>query len=160
MAVNVNPPPQIRLPPELAKDKDTRVFFQQLDRMLLQLWKRTGGADDLIDESEQILTSTGSRVSRNAAKIDSLEFIRFNVVEITEDYTALPFEIVICNNLSPITVTLDANAIKNDQIHVKRKPSAAEVTVSGSIDGDTGRIINVANWSDFYVFGETEWAVI
>lgn len=51
MAVNVNPPPQIGLPPELVKDKATRTYFQHLERMLLQLWKRTGGSDDLIDQA-------------------------------------------------------------------------------------------------------------
>jgi hypothetical protein len=113
-----------------------------------------------VENNEQVLTSTGSRVSRNAARIDGLEFIRFRVVEVTADYTASPFEIVICNNVVPITITLEPNAVIEDQIHVKRKQSAAQVTVSGTIDGDTGRIINVQNWSDFYVFGATEWAVI
>lgn len=160
MAINVNPPPQIKLPPELAKDAATRTYFQHLDRMLLQLWKRTGGSEDLIDESEQVLTSTGSRVSRNSAKIDALEDLRFRVVEVTADYSAAPFEIVICNNIVPITVTLEPNAVIDDKIHVKRKPAAALVTVSGAIDGEIERTINVPNWSDFYAFGETEWTVI
>jgi len=159
--VDVNRPPEIQLPKELA-DLGISVinFFEELSRYNLQMFTRTGGAEDFIDDSNQNITSTGSRVSRNAAKIDALEFIKFRVVEVTADYTAAPFEIVICNNVVPIIVTLEPNAILDDQIHVKRKPLAAEVTVTAPIDNDDGRIINVANHSDFYVFGETEWAVI
>lgn len=121
---------------------------------------QTNTSSENIEGAEQALTSTGSRVSRNAARIDGLEFIRFRVVEVTADYTAAPFEIVICNNTVPITITLEPNAVMEDQIHVKRKQSAARVIVSGAIDGEIERTINIKNWSDFYVFGKTEWAVI
>lgn len=161
MAVKVNRPPEIQLPEELKKLGLSVInYFEELGRYNLQMFTRTGGSRDFIDDAEQALTSTGSRVSRNAARIDGLEFIRFRIVEVTEDYTASPFEIVICNNVIPITVTLEPNAVDEDQIHVKRKPLAAEVTVSGSIDGETERTINVPNWSDFYVFSNLEWAVI
>lgn len=161
MVNKVNPPPQIILPKALS-DLGMEVinYFQQQARFDLQLWTRTGGSTDIIDDAEQNLTSANSRVSRNAARIDGLEFIRFRVVEVTADYTAAPFEIVICSNVVPIKVTLEPNAILDDQIHVKRKPKAAKVTVLGSIDGETSRIINIKNWSDFYVFGLTEYAVI
>jgi hypothetical protein len=129
-------------------------------RWMESLNSQTNTLSEETESNEQVLTSTGSRVSRNAARIDGLEFIRFRVVEITADYTAAPFEIVICNNVVPITITLEPNAVIEDQIHVKRKQTAAEVTVSGAIDGEIERTINVQNWSDFYVFGETEWAVI
>jgi len=158
----VNPPPQIILPKELSDlGIDVINYFQQQARFDLQLWTRTGGSDDLVDEAGQNITSTSSRVSRNAAKIDALEFIRFRVVpNVTADYTAAPFEIVECNNTVPITITLEPNAILDDQIHVKRKQDSAKITVVGPIDGDLSRVINIKKWSDFYVFGSTEWMVI
>lgn len=161
MGQEVNPPPQILLPKALV-DMGIEVidYFQQQARFDLQIWNRTGAGQDFIDDADQSITSSSSRVSRNSAKIDALEFIRFRVVEVTEDYTAAPFEIVICSNIIPITVTLETNAIFDDQIHVKRKPNAAKVTTLGAIDGETSRVINIKNWSDFYVFGSTEWAVI
>ena len=160
MASNVNPPPQIRLPKAFQQDNEIQTYFRHIDRVMLQLWKRTGGADDLIDEAAQNITSSSSRVSRNAAKIDALEFIRFTVVSVTQDYTAKPFEIVICYNTIPITITLEPNAVSDDQIHVKRKSSASQVTVSGSVDGATSRVMNIKNWSELYVFDGLEWAVI
>jgi hypothetical protein len=161
MIVKVNRPPEIELPEELKKLGISVInYFEELNRYNLQMFTRTGGASDFIDEAEQNLTSTGSRVSRNAARIDGLEFIRFRVVEVVADYQAAPFEMVICNNVVPITILLEPNALIEDQIHVKRKQDAAKVTVSGNIDGKTSRVINIKNWSDFYVFGETEWAVI
>jgi len=129
-------------------------------RWMESLNSQTNTLSEETESNEQILTSTGSRVSRNAARIDGLEFIRFRVVEVTANYTAAPFEIVICSNTIPITITLEPNAVIEDQIHVKRKQAAAKVTVAGTIDGKSSRIINVQNWSDFYVFGATEWAVI
>jgi len=160
MAISVNPPPQPRYPPKIANNEPVREYFDNLNRVILQLWRRTGGGEDAVDSTEQSLTSTSSRVSRNAARIDALEFIRFRVVNVTSDYTAAPFEIVVCNNTTPITVTLPTDALLDDQIHVKRKQDAAKVTVSGSIDGKTSRVINIKNWSDFYVFDGSEYAVI
>lgn len=160
MAINVNPPAQIKMPNEFAADPVMRSFFQQINDVLVQMWRRTGGGEDKIENTEQVLTGTNSRVAKNAARIDALEFIKFTVVVVTGDYTANPFEIVICNNTSPITVTLPTDALFDDQIHVKRKPDAARVTVSGTIDGKASRVINRRNWSDFYVFDGTEYSVI
>lgn len=150
----------IQWPQQWVEDPEIGPVVNYLNKFLHDLFLRTGGGSDLIEEADEKITANNSRVSRNAARIDSLEFVRFRVVEVTADYTAQPFEIVICNNVVPITITLDTSSILDDQIHVKRKPTAAEVNVVGAIDGGTERTINIPNWSDYYVFGETEWAVI
>ena len=53
MSVSVNPPPQLKLPQSFAKEREIVTYFRHLDRMLLQLWTRTGGAIDLIGESTE-----------------------------------------------------------------------------------------------------------
>jgi len=150
----------IQWPQKWVEDPEISPVVNYLNIFLHDLWVRSGGGEDLIESAEQAITSSNSRVSRNGAKIDSLEDIRFRVVPVTSDYTASPFEIVECNNTSPITITLEPNALIEDQIYVKRKQNSAKVTVIGPIDGDTSRVINIKKWADFYVFGATEWMVI
>lgn len=120
---DVNPPPQIVLPPELAKDAQTRAYFQQLDRFLLQLWFRTGGADDLLDdlvnESNGADLNAAYNIGQLQALKDRIELLegdltpaidlspKFNSVRKTTDYTLTDWEDVsACGN---ITLTLPSN---------------------------------------------------
>ena len=48
-STKVNPPPQIVLPEAFKNDIAVVNYFSELDRTLLQLWARTGGATDLVD---------------------------------------------------------------------------------------------------------------
>ncbi len=47
--IPVNPPPAIRLPQAFTKDPELRAYFKNFNHMILQLWKRTGGGEDLVD---------------------------------------------------------------------------------------------------------------
>ena len=158
MAVRVNPPPQTRIPDQFFNDPELRKFFEDWRTILFQLWNRTGGSTDAIDDTEQALTSGSSRQYRNSAKINSLEKLGFDVEIITADFTTSQNQIVICRNTTPITVTLDPNAIEEDIVHIKRMD--AKITVIGAIDGDTNKVINVKYFSQNLVFDGTEWAQI
>lgn len=46
----VNPPPQPKYPPEVQNSRGLRIFFDQIMRIILQLWKRTGGAEDAVNQ--------------------------------------------------------------------------------------------------------------
>lgn len=46
----VNPPPALRLPEFLRQNNEARIYFEQINRILFQLWTRTGGGnDDILD---------------------------------------------------------------------------------------------------------------
>ena len=77
MSVNVNPPPQLRIPQAFLQDREVRTFIEQQNTIIFQLYRRTGGVNDSIDDSQQNITSSSSRVSRNSAKINSLELKEF-----------------------------------------------------------------------------------
>ena len=47
----VNPPPQLRIPPQFLKDKETRKFFEQQNQILFQLFTRTGGSVDFVSNA-------------------------------------------------------------------------------------------------------------
>jgi len=123
--------------------------------MLLQLWRRTGGETDAIDNTISDVTAGGARSARNAAKIHALEKFSFDVEVITTSYTTYKNQIIICDNASSIDVTLDTLAIEGDQVHIKR--NNAEVVVKGTIDGLTDKTINVQYYSMHLVFNGTDW---
>lgn len=155
MSVIVNPPPQLRIPQKFLEDPEIRSFFEKQQTIIFQLWNRTGGSSDSIASTEEGLTSIGSRVARNAARIHALEKIDFDIEIITADFTTERNQIIICNNTSSITVTLDPNAIEEDEVHIKR--AGLPVTVVGSIDGKTQKIINVKYYSMHLVFDGSGW---
>jgi hypothetical protein len=49
MAVNVNPPPQFKLPKKFLEDPEIRGYFKSLDWFLWQMFNRTGGGNDAIE---------------------------------------------------------------------------------------------------------------
>jgi len=155
MSTKVNPPPALRIPDQFFTDPDTRAFFEQQREILFQLWNRTGGSEDSVSSTEEELTSSNSRVSRNAARIHALEKVDFDIEIITADFTTERNQIIICQNTSLITVTLDSNAIEEDEVHIKR--TNAVVNVIGSIDGKTQNIINVRYYSMHLVFDGSGW---
>lgn len=59
MSVKVNPPPQVRIPDQFARDQEVRSFFEQQRTILFQLWQRTGGSrDNVAGRQVIIITST------------------------------------------------------------------------------------------------------
>lgn len=156
--VAVNPPPQLRIPDAFLKDPEVRAYFEQKDIIIFQLWNRSGGDDDSIEDSEQNITSTSSRVSRNAARINSLEIKNFEIINATADLTTDRNQIVICKNTDEINITLDPEALEEDEVHIKRRDKV--VNVIGTIDGVTNKCINIKNYSMHLVFDGSDWSEI
>lgn len=154
----VNPPPMLRVPKAFLADREVRAFIEQQNVIIFQLWSRTGGNTDIVNENQQGITGSSSRVSRNAARINSIELKEFEIVVATASLTAEEFQIILCKNTLPITVTLDPQAIEHDEVHIKRRGESIEVI--GSIDGFTNKTINVLNYSMHLIFDGTDWSEI
>jgi hypothetical protein len=120
-----------------------------------QVTGQTNTSSINIENSERAITSTGSRVSRNAARINSIELKEFEIVTTTNSLTTSEYQIIICKNSQEINVTLDPNALKDDEVHIKRRGAA--VNVVGLIDGFTNKKINVKNYSMHLVFDGADW---
>lgn len=145
----------IQWPRAWTDDPEIGPVVHYLNRFLHDLFIRSGGGDDLIEEAEKLLVGVDSRVSKNTAIIDYLSN-REKIVVTTAGLTAYRFDTIICNNTSSINITLDPNAKKGDVINVKRQN--AEVIVLGDIDGDTDMVINVQYYSAKLVFNGTDWS--
>jgi hypothetical protein len=154
----VNPPPTLRIPQAFLADREIRAFIQQQNQILFQLYNRTGGVNDAIEESQQDITSSSSRVSRNAAKINSLELKDFVLLQTLVSVTTEGNQIIACYNVGDINVTLDPQAIEEDEVHIKRRGDG--INVIGLIDGLADRFINVPNYSMHLFFTGTEWIEI
>lgn len=119
---------------------------------------QTNSSSIVIENTEQSLTSTSSRVSRNAARINSIELKEFEIINTIADLTTEEFQVIICKNTVSINITLDTNAVKDDEVHIKRR--GEEVVVIGSIDGFTNKTINVLNYSMHLIFDGVDWSEI
>lgn len=158
MAIKVNPPPLLTIPRKFLEDREVQTFIEQQNTIIFQLWNRVGGNTDFVEDNQQNITSSSSRVSRNAARINSLELKEFEILTTLIDLTTDRNQIILCKNVTPITITLDPQAVAEDEVHVKRRGDT--VTVIGLIDGSNDQIINVLNWSSHYVFDGTDWSSI
>jgi len=65
MAVNVNPPPMPRLPPEFLKNPELRSWAEQIQTILFQLYNRTGGSKDEIESDTARITELENQVGEN-----------------------------------------------------------------------------------------------
>lgn len=90
--------------------------------------------------------------------VELLEYKKFVVVTTDESLTTSQFQIIICNNLSPIEITLKPNAVKDDELHIKR--NGEQVTLKGNVNGLSDRVLNIPQWSDHLVFNGVDWSTI
>ena len=67
MSIQVNPPPQVRLPDKIFNDPELRGFFESWQTILFQLWNRTGGSTDTVAGKQNItLISSDTVLDDNA----------------------------------------------------------------------------------------------
>ncbi len=144
MAISVDPPPENRIPEEFLKNLATRKFFEQQQRILFQLWKRTGGSSDNVAGS-QIITTTSSDLVLDDSAYGQLIIVdadtapvQITLPPITDNTTGEVVDIAI------IDATFDTTVI----------PSGVGVTVFG----DTSVIMNVQWMSIQYTtISTTAW---
>jgi len=55
MAIKVNPPPQTRLPSKIVEDQEMKSYFSYQQEILFKLWLRTGGGNDDIADTVEIV---------------------------------------------------------------------------------------------------------
>jgi hypothetical protein len=119
---------------------------------------QTNSTSIIVETTEQELTSTGSRVSRNATRINSIELKEFEIIKTTVGVTTAAFQVIICKNATPIIIILDPQAVEDDEVHIKRRGEL--VTVKGLIDGFTDFDLNAPLYSMHLIYDGTDWSEI
>ncbi len=142
MSIQVNPPPQIKIPPQLAKIPGFSALFNSLQRTITQLWLRTGGATDSIADGVlalELAVSNEIRVSANEADIEEIKEDLENIGVISETTTAVDYT-TASNNLvrvtAPCTITLNLSPIIGERSLIQPQGNFL-VTVIGNINNDT-----------------------
>jgi hypothetical protein len=84
----VNPPPQIRRPPKISQDRELRPYFERLEWLLFQLWTRTGGSSDSIeDNAEPVVATAFAQLKDLAERVGSGEALTVDTTSWTVDTT-------------------------------------------------------------------------
>jgi hypothetical protein len=127
-------------------DLNSTVGKQALITILDQLWRRTGGGDDSISNAEtQELypwQQAGEDQDDNRTLFSTISNGKvFDVISVTADHTTSGNEILICNNTSTITITLNATPDDEEELFIKRRISPVRVTSTKGVDGDTTKVI-------------------
>ena len=90
MAVNVNPPPALMIPKRFAGDREAVAFFDQQRTILFQLWQRTGGTNDLINNNEsEGFNFLNSFLQQNTRAIAGLPEFTVDTTGFTTDTTKI-----------------------------------------------------------------------
>lgn len=119
---------------------------------------QTNSSSIIIETTEQELVSNNSRTARNAVRINSLELKEFEIVKPLADFTTDKNQILICKNTTPIAVTLDPNAIEDDELHIKRR--GKKINIIGLVDGKSNPVISINLFSMHLVFDGIDWSQI
>lgn len=242
MAVNVNLPP-IRVPDELLEvfGSDAVDYFNKLNFAVYQMWRRQGGSNDLIDETqlgelyepgiqtvdneeiedltndpeftlfdvEERLEEIENIVISATDLDDRIEFLEnefkanvdfeerietleneltvsddiedrveelendisfssvspeeFEVLTVTASFTTTGNQIIICNNTSAITITLNATPDDGERVYIKKANLGAVTFASAdNIDGAASKAIISRYDCPLVVFtiGVDEWSII
>ena len=93
---DVNPPPRIIWPKSITNDPSTRASLIELDRFLLQIWNRTGGGQDIINEAvTNFNVSLSSQVAQLRRRLDGLPEFTVDTTGFTADTTEITADKVI-----------------------------------------------------------------
>ena len=117
-----------------------------------------GFTSDELDDLEVRVTINELNIAILDARVDVLEFKAFETVLTTVDMTTNGYQIIICKNVAPITITLELSPQDDTEVHIKRR--GGEVTIIGTVNGLVDRVINIPEWSDHLIFDGTDWSTI
>ena len=85
----VNPPPHLRMPEEFFADKGKRSYFEQLQFIIFQMWKRTGGGEDAIAAVNQPFPSSQAAFNDLIDRLGSGDALTSDETGFTVDSTKL-----------------------------------------------------------------------
>lgn len=172
MSTDVNPPLNLRIPRKLTGDVESDAFFRNLITILFQLWERSGGGDDLVEDSANQNVDTDTlfglfaQFDELSEELDGIETVRTAqteryVISTSVDYTTSGSDIVICNDA--VTVTLNSTPDDLELVTIKR--AAGEIVIDGNgkqIDGgDTITVIRKYTSLDLvYTVDSDSWNII
>ena len=157
------------IPKELLENKDVRLYFEDLERFLHDMWFGSGGGDDAVanENIQELYPWTPKNTDDQASSMafpppfneERLGFLE--VVVVTANYTTKGNEIVVCNNTAAIEITLNVTPEDRESVHVIRQ-NTGPVNVLGPALGDTSMTIGSRYWSPHFTYIQeiSSWVVV
>lgn len=148
MSINVNPPPQMRMPSKFSTDKEVASWFTNNQRVLTQLFLRSGGS---VDNGELM-----------QSQIDQLFMLVGLGNDITETTTSTDYT-TISNNLVRVeascVITLNLSPVVGERSLIQPQGNFF-VTVVGNINGESQFIMNNAYDLMDVRYTELGWVIV
>ncbi len=137
----------IRWPKKWESDPELRDVLRYLNRFLHDLWIRTGGGPDLIEEGLEAIEDLQDQINAIIVRLDAneaaiadlqarVEYLEGTTVVTAVDVTAEGNQVIICTDA--VTVTLALSPLDKDVVEVKRTNGLVTVAGNGNtIDGSS-----------------------
>lgn len=106
----VNPPPALRLPPSLAQNQEARVYFEQINKILFQLWARTGGGNDDINDLLNDQSAIEGEVNEALGQIENVSRVA-SINALTADFKGNQ----ALSQIAELVQTVGVNTASNTQ---------------------------------------------
>ncbi len=96
MTNHVNPPPGLRIPKAFLNDPETREYINQLNTIIFQLYRKTGGVNDPIEQIGNEGAASFSPLLQQALRgIEGLPEFTIDTTGFTTDLTTITTDKVI-----------------------------------------------------------------
>lgn len=115
MSIHVNPPEQLRIPSRFDDDPDARSFFEKQQKILFQLWQRTGGGPG----HRAVINTSSDLVLDNShygalIVVDATSAVQITLPPIAQDVIGESIEITVSDATSDTTVIPASGTISGD----------------------------------------------
>lgn len=151
----VNPPTHLKIPEEFNKDPIIRKFFDDFLFNIFQLWKRSGGGSDFIDniKTEKIDLS-------DVEQPDILDLVEDDFIETSIDYTTTGSQTVKCNDI--LDLTLNSNPNDRELVKIWSNKGKINILTNKTIQGETSAVIRRKGtvWDIEYKVDIDGWVII
>jgi len=94
MTNRVNPPPHVKTPRQFLQDKETRSYFQEVEFILFQLWKKTGGAGSIPGVDGDVSSFNQAEINEINQRLGSGDVLSSDETGFTVDLTTLTVDMV------------------------------------------------------------------
>lgn len=142
----------INIPKKIVDDPELFPFFDYFVRWAHDMWVRTGAGDD--DVGNQYIQELYPWQQPNYQIFD------IPITVTSSAHTTAGNEIVVAT--SNITVTLNSTPEDGEKVIVQRSTTDGNVTVSGTINGDSSFVMlfNYDSYTFVYSISEAEWKIV
>lgn len=169
----VNLPP-LKIPQKILQDRESADYFDRLNFIIFQLWKRTGGGGDTIENNVTNISVNATDIAINTADIEALDNVNPIGAVNASDYQKPFYESVQSANYqtfideiiklsADITITLNPYPLDKERVYVKSATGKGfSVTSTRKIDGHSTIRYNkpyIGRWFSYSIELNT-WSIL